>query len=125
MKLLAPTILVLDLVYGGNYVGMYDSNSVTLKHDWQINDAWSNTLLYRTTKEKHSWAKPGGEDPDRSCLLPATRNTSCSAITSQYHSDRYSMLHAVALNTARARTTMYTRMLPISSAGAIGKSCRI
>jgi len=80
-----------DLVYGGNYVGMYDSNSVTLKHDWQINDAWSNTLLYRTTKEKHSWAKPGGEDPDM--IVPITGNQEYKLFSDnfQYHSDRYSM----------------------------------
>lgn len=80
-----------DLIYGGNYVGMYDSDSVTLKHDWQINDAWSNTLLYRTTKEKHSWAKPGGEDPDM--IVPITGNQEYKLFSDnfQYHSDRYSM----------------------------------
>lgn len=80
-----------DLIYGGNYVGMHDSDSVTLKHDWQINDAWSNTLLYRTTKEKHSWAKPGGEDPDM--IVPITGNQEYKLFSDnfQYHSDRYSM----------------------------------
>lgn len=80
-----------DLIYGGNYVGMYDSDSVTLKHDWQINDAWSNTLLYRTTKEKHSWAKSGGEDPDM--IVPITGNQEYKLFSDnfQYHSNRYSM----------------------------------
>ena len=46
-----------DLVYVGDYVGMYDSKSVTMKYDWQINDEWSNSLIYRTTKEKSAWDK--------------------------------------------------------------------
>lgn len=84
-----------DLIYKGNYVGKYDSDSLTLKHDWQINKEWSNTLLYRTTKEKHSWAKPGGEDPD--LIVPITGNLEYKLFSDnfKYQTDRYTMVGGV------------------------------
>lgn len=84
-----------DLIYKGHYVGKYDSDSFTLKHDWQINKEWSNTLLYRTTKEKHSWAKPGGEDPD--LIVPITGNLEYKLFSDnfKYQTDRYTMVGGV------------------------------
>ena len=81
-----------DLVYVGDYVGMYDSKSVTMKYDWQINDEWSNSLIYRTTKEKSAWDKfiNGMMDGDQK-----SRNDIEYKLYSdnfKYQTDRYTMV---------------------------------
>lgn len=90
-----------DLVYGGHYVGMFDSDSVTIKHDWQINDQWSNTLLYRTTKERSSWDKPGGEDAD--ITEPITGNLEYKLYSDnfKYQTNRYTMVGGVEYSKGR------------------------
>lgn len=84
-----------DLVYGGHYEGMYDSDSVTLKHDWQINDQWSNSLMYRATKEKSSWDKPGGEDTDISEPITSNLEYKLYSDNFKYQTDRYTMVGGI------------------------------
>ena len=93
-----------DMVYGGNYVGMYDSNSVTLKHDWQINDQWSNSLMYRATKEKSSWDKPGGEDTDISEPITSNLEYKLYSDNFKYQSDRYSMVGGIEYSKGKDNT---------------------
>ena len=93
-----------DLVYGGHYVGMYDSNSVTLKHDWQINDQWSNSLMYRATKEKSSWDKPGGEDTDISEPITSNLEYKLYSDNFKYQSDRYSMVGGIEYSKGKDNT---------------------
>ena len=93
-----------DMVYGGNYVGMYDSNSVTLKHDWQINDQWSNSLMYRATKEKSSWDKPGGEDTDISEPITSNLGYKLYSDNFKYQSDRYSMVGGIEYSKGKDNT---------------------
>ena len=93
-----------DMVYGGNYVGMYDSNSVTLKHDWQINDQWSNSLMYRATKEKSSWDKPGGEDADISEPIISNLEYKLYSDNFKYQSDRYTMVGGIEYSKGKDNT---------------------
>ena len=93
-----------DMVYGGNYVGMYDSNSVTLKHDWQINDQWSNSLMYRATKEKSSWDKPGGEDTDISEPITSNLEYKLYSDNFKYQSDRYTMVGGIEYSKGKDNT---------------------
>lgn len=93
-----------DLVYGGHYVGMYDSNSVTLKHDWQINDQWSNSLMYRATKEKSSWDKPGGEDTDISEPITSNLEYKLYSDNFKYQSDRYTMVGGIEYSKGKDNT---------------------
>lgn len=93
-----------DMVYGGNYVGMYDSNSVTLKHDWQINDQWSNSLMYRATKEKSSWDKPGGEDTDISEPIISNLEYKLYSDNFKYQSDRYTMVGGIEYSKGKDNT---------------------
>ncbi len=81
-----------DLVYVGDYVGMYDSKSVTMKYDWQINDEWSNSLIYRTTKEKSAWDKfingiMDGEQKSRNDIEYKLYSDNF-----KYQTDRYTMV---------------------------------
>ena len=114
-----------DLVYGGHYVGMYDSNSVTLKHDWQINDQWSNSLMYRATKEKSSWESRAERTPIFPSRLQAIWNISCTAITSNIRPT--DILWSAVSNTARARIILTTRKPAIlrCSCRVIGSLCRM
>ena len=93
-----------DLVYGGHYVGMYDSNSVTLKHDWQINDQWSNSLMYRATKEKSSWDKPGGEDTDISEPITSNLEYKLYSDNFKYQTDRYTMVGGIEYSKGKDNT---------------------
>ena len=93
-----------DLVYGGHYVGMYDSNSVTLKHDWQINDQWSNSLMYRATKEKSSWDKPGGEDTDISKPITSNLEYKLYSDNFKYQTDRYTMVGGIEYSKGKDNT---------------------
>ena len=93
-----------DLVYGGHYVGMYDSNSVTLKHDWQINDQWSNSLMYRATKEKSSWDKPGGEDTDISEPITSDLEYKLYSDNFKYQTDRYTMVGGIEYSKGKDNT---------------------
>lgn len=93
-----------DMVYGGNYVGMYDSNSITLKHDWQINDQWSNSLMYRATKEKSSWDKPGGEDTDISEPITTNLEYKLYSDNFKYQSDRYTMVGGIEYSKGKDNT---------------------
>ena len=93
-----------DLVYGGHYVGMYDSNSVTLKHDWQINDQWSNSLMYRATKEKSSWDKPGGEDTDISEPITSNLEYKLYSDNFKYQTDRYTMVGGLEYSKGKDNT---------------------
>ena len=93
-----------DMVYGGNYVGMYDSNSVTLKHDWQINDQWSNSLMYRATKEKSSWDKPGGEDADISEPIISNLEYKLYSDNFKYQSDKYTMVGGIEYSKGKDNT---------------------
>lgn len=93
-----------DLVYGGHYVGMYDSNSVTLKHDWQINDQWSNSLMYRATKEKSSWNKPGGEDTDISEPITSNLEYKLCSDNFKYQTDRYTMVGGIEYSKGKDNT---------------------
>ena len=93
-----------DLVYGGHYVGMYDSNSVTLKHDWQINDQWSNSLMYRATKEKSSWDKPGGEDTDISEPITSNLEYKLYSDNFKYQTDRYTMIGGIEYSKGKDNT---------------------
>lgn len=93
-----------DMVYGGNYVGMYDSNSVTLKHDWQINDQWSNSLMYRATKEKSSWDKPGGEDTDISEPITSNLEYKLYSDNFKYQTDRYTMVGGIEYSKGKDNT---------------------
>lgn len=93
-----------DLVYGGHYVGMYDSNSVTLKHDWQINDQWSNFLMYRATKEKSSWDKPGGEDTDISEPITSNLEYKLYSDNFKYQTDRYTMVGGIEYSKGKDNT---------------------
>ena len=93
-----------DMVYGGKYVGMYDSNSVTLKHDWQINDQWSNSLMYRATKEKSSWDKPGGEDTDISEPITSNLEYKLYSDDFKYQSDRYTMVGGIEYSKGKDNT---------------------
>lgn len=93
-----------DLVYGGHYVGMYDSNSVTLKHDWQINDQWSNSLIYRATKEKSSWDKPGGEDTDISEPITSNLEYKLYSDNFKYQTDRYTMVGGIEYSKGKDNT---------------------
>ena len=93
-----------DLVYGGHYVGMYDSNSVTLKHDWQINDQWSNSLMYRATKEKSSWDKPGGEDTDISEPITSNLEYKLYSDDFKYQTDRYTMVGGIEYSKGKDNT---------------------
>lgn len=93
-----------DLVYGGHYVGMYDSNSVTLKHDWQINDQWSNSLMYRATKEKSSWDKPGGEDSDISEPITSNLEYKLYSDNFKYQTDRYTMVGGIEYSKGKDNT---------------------
>ena len=93
-----------DMVYGGNYVGMYDSNSVTLKHDWQINNQWSNSLMYRATKEKSSWDKPGGEDTDISEPITSNLEYKLYSDNFKYQSDRYTMVGGIEYSKGKDNT---------------------
>ena len=93
-----------DLVYGGHYVGMYDSNSVTLKHDWQINDQWSNSLMYRATKEKSSWDKSGGEDTDISEPITSNLEYKLYSDNFKYQTDRYTMVGGIEYSKGKDNT---------------------
>mgnify|MGYP000336734301 FL=1 len=93
-----------DLVYGGHYVGMYDSNSVTLKHDLQINDQWSNSLMYRATKEKSSWDKPGGEDTDISEAITSNLEYKLYSDNFKYQTDRYTMVGGIEYSKGKDNT---------------------
>lgn len=93
-----------DMVYGGNYVGMYDSNSVTLKHDWQINNQWSNSLMYRATKEKSSWDKPGGEDTDISEPITSNLEYKLYSDNFKYQTDRYTMVGGIEYSKGKDNT---------------------
>lgn len=93
-----------DLVYGGHYVGMYDSSSVTLKHDWQINDQWSNSLMYRATKEKSSWDKPGGEDTDISEPITSNLEYKLYSDNFKYQTDRYTMVGGIEYSKGKDNT---------------------
>lgn len=93
-----------DLVYGGHYVGMYDSNSVTLKHDLQINDQWSNSLMYRATKEKSSWDKPGGEDTDISEPITSNLEYKLYSDNFKYQTDRYTMVGGIEYSKGKDNT---------------------
>ena len=93
-----------DLVYGGHYVGMYDSNSVTLKHDWQINDQWSNSLMYRATKEKSSWDKPGREDTDISEPIISNLEYKLYSDNFKYQTDRYTMVGGIEYSKGKDNT---------------------
>lgn len=93
-----------DLVYGGHYVGMYDSNSVTLKHDWQINDQWSNSLMYRATKEKSSWDKPGREDTDISEPITSNLEYKLYSDNFKYQTDRYTMVGGIEYSKGKDNT---------------------
>lgn len=93
-----------DLVYGGHYVGMYDSNSVTLKHDWQINDQWSNSLMYRATKEKSSWDKPGGEDTGISEPITSNLEYKLYSDNFKYQTDRYTMVGGIEYSKGKDNT---------------------
>ena len=93
-----------DLVYGGHYVGLYDSNSVTLKHDWQINDQWSNSLMYRATKEKSSWDKPGREDTDISEPITSNLEYKLYSDNFKYQTDRYTMVGGIEYSKGKDNT---------------------
>lgn len=90
-----------DLVYGGHYDGMYDSNSITLKHDWQINDQWSNTMLYRTTEEKSSWFKFGGRDTDITAPITGNLEYKLYSDNFKYQTDRYTMVGGIEYSKGR------------------------
>lgn len=90
-----------DLVYGGHYDGMYDSNSITLKHDWQINDQWSNTMLYRTTEEKSSWFKVGGRDTDITAPITGNLEYKLYSDNFKYQTDRYTMVGGIEYSKGR------------------------
>ena len=81
-----------DLVYTGEYSGMYDSNSVTLKHDWQINDQWSNSMLYRTTKEQSSWLKFVNGVQDKGQMSLTDLEYKIYSDNFKYQTDRYTMV---------------------------------
>lgn len=81
-----------DLVYIGEYSGMYDSNSVTLKHDWQINDQWSNSMLYRTTKEQSSWLKFVNGVQDKGQMSLTDLEYKIYSDNFKYQTDRYTMV---------------------------------
>lgn len=81
-----------DLVYTGEYAGMYDSNSVTLKHDWQINDQWSNSMLYRTTKEQSSWLKFVNGVQDEGQMSLTDLEYKIYSDNFKYQTDRYTMV---------------------------------
>lgn len=51
----------LDYIYKGPYLGDYQSKATTIKHDWQISDQWSNTLVYRHSAIQSNYSKPLGE----------------------------------------------------------------
>lgn len=42
------------------YEGQYESENLTVKHDWKITDEWSNTLTYRKTDLKNNYIKNRG-----------------------------------------------------------------
>ena len=71
---------------------MYDSDNITLKYDWQINEQWSNSLLYRTTKEKSSWRKFVGGVADNSQASQNDLEYKIYSDTFKYQSDRYTMV---------------------------------
>ena len=81
-----------DLIRKGHYVGAFDSERLTLKYDWNLSKLWNNTLVYRNSKEKYLWSKPGGEDPDMA--QPSTGDTEYSLFsdTFRYKSATYTMV---------------------------------
>lgn len=41
-----------DLIYNNFYNGKYDSEMLSVRHDWTIDKHWDNTFVYRKTDEK-------------------------------------------------------------------------
>lgn len=41
-----------DLIYNNFYNGKYDSQMLSVRHDWTIDKHWDNTFVYRKTDEK-------------------------------------------------------------------------
>ena len=81
-----------DLIYKGHYVGAFDSERLTLKHDWNLSKLWNNTLVYRNSKEKYLWSKPGGEDPDMAQPVTGDTEYSLFSDTFRYKSATYTMV---------------------------------
>ena len=81
-----------DLIYVGDYVGMYESKSMTMKHDWQINDEWSNSLTYRSTKEKSAWDKFVHNTADSSQSARNDMEYKLYSDILKYQTDRYTMV---------------------------------
>lgn len=42
------------------YQGKYESQNLTVKHDWKITDEWSNTITFRKTDLKNNYIKNHG-----------------------------------------------------------------
>lgn len=68
----------MDYIYKGPFEGYYKSDSITLKHDYTMNDKWSNTFVYRHNKIKTSYGKPEGEG------TPGGRASTPYSVTSDY-----------------------------------------
>lgn len=81
-----------DLIYKGHYVGAFDSERLTLKHDWNLSKLWNNTLVYRNSKEKYLWSKPGGEDTDMAQPVTGDTEYSLFSDTFLYKSATYTMV---------------------------------
>ena len=81
-----------DLIYKGHYVGAFDSERLTLKHDWNLSKLWNNTLVYRNAKEKYLWSKPGGEDPDMAQPITGDTEYTLFSDTFKYESAIYTMI---------------------------------
>ena len=81
-----------DLIRKGHYVGAFDSERLTLKHDWNLSKLWNNTLVYRNSKEKYLWSKPGGEDTDMAQPITGDTEYSLFSDTFRYKSETYTMV---------------------------------
>ena len=81
-----------DLIRKGHYVGAFDSERLTLKHDWNLSKLWNNTLVYRNSKEKYLWSKPGGEDTDMAQPITGDTEYSLFSDTFRYKSATYTMV---------------------------------
>lgn len=84
-----------DLIYKGNYVGTYDTEQLTLKHDWQISKLWKNSLVYRHSKDQYTYAKPGGEDASMKELQTGDTEYTFTGETFTYESGKYTMVGGV------------------------------